>query len=106
MPISLHHFCRMLSEAHFSAQAHSLRYTVPQGSLAAWIQLKAGPVVLTSDLNGVRRQIHEAHRCAALRLGVSEQDVAEMEELLAELTQLLMGIAIMQVRPRLLIAPH
>ena len=43
------------------------------------------------------RQIQELHRCAALRLGVHKADTAEMEELLAELAQLLVGISIMQV---------
>ena len=43
------------------------------------------------------RQIREGHRCAALRLGVEDGAREAMEDLLAELQQLLVGIAIMQV---------
>ena len=45
----------------------------------------------------LRRLIREGHRCAALRLAVGDAATAAMEELLAELQQLLVGIAIMQV---------
>ena len=43
------------------------------------------------------RHIREGHRCAALRLGVDDGAKEAMEELLAELQQLLVGISIMQV---------
>ena len=47
--------------------------------------------------NLLGRHIREGHRCAALRLGVDDGAKEAMEELLAELQQLLIGISIMQV---------
>jgi len=45
------------------------------------------------------RAVKELHRQAADELGVGEDAHAEVEALLGELQQLLIGIAIMQARP-------
>lgn len=53
---------------------------------------------LTRRTYEMSRDIKELHRQAAEELGLAEEAVEEVERLLSELQQLLVGISIMQVR--------